>query len=112
MARKTPVLRAIFSQIVRDENGHVAFHCDTLHQNWGAWPGLVRWGIWAAWWLIFRVACVVVMLDHYAVLRACGVSAWRFWCNCGSVFMRDTAKALTIFARRPVAPKPGSVSEM
>lgn len=35
-------LRAIFAQIVCDENDHVAFHCDALKRGWADWPVWVR----------------------------------------------------------------------
>jgi hypothetical protein len=40
----------------------------------------------AGWRLIFRAACLVVILDHRAVLRAVGISPAAFWWDCGLIF--------------------------
>jgi hypothetical protein len=38
------------------------------------------------WRLLFRVACLVVILDHRAILRGVGVSSAAFWWDCGLIF--------------------------
>jgi hypothetical protein len=81
-----PVLRAVFSQILHDEEGHLAFHVDYLQKALGnlSLPGrlLVR----SLWRLAFRAVCLVVILDHRAVLQAVGVSGTAFWWDCGLIF--------------------------
>ena len=83
---RDPALRAVFAQIVHDEEGHLAFHIDYLQGSFASLslPGrvLVR----AIWRLFFRAACVVVLLDHRAVLRAAGVSLPAFWWDAGLIF--------------------------
>jgi hypothetical protein len=88
------VLRAVFTQIIRDENGHVAFHCDTLRLAWAHWPSIMRRAVRLGWRAAYRVACLVVLLEHREVLRACGQSPGRFWRECGEVFERDSGYAL------------------
>ena len=88
------VLHAIFTQIVRDENGHVAFHCCFLRGSLGQWPKPARLSLWLLWRMMYRAACVVVMLDHRAILMASGMSAGQFWRETGAIFDRDSASAL------------------
>ena len=95
-----PILRAVFAQICRDEEGHVAFHIDTLHRRLAGQSIPARALTRFAWRCVFRAACVVVMLDHYSVLRACGVSPLTFWWDCGLIFDETSAG---IFRRAPKA---------
>jgi hypothetical protein len=81
-----PVLRAVFAQILHDEQGHVAFHCDYLNNAFTTLPGPVRFFTMLGWQTIFNAVCLVVMWDHRAVLRAVDVSPIAFWCDCGAVF--------------------------
>lgn len=88
------VLRTLFTQIIRDENGHVAFHCDYLRSSLGQWPKPARRILRLLWRMVYRAACLVVMLDHRPVLLACGVSTGTFWRETGAIFSRDSASAL------------------
>jgi len=79
-------LRAVFAQIIHDEDGHVAFHTDFLRGRLSGLPLARRVLLRAGWRVIFRAACVVVMLDHRTVLRAVGISPASFWWDCGLNF--------------------------
>ncbi len=79
-------LQAIFAQIMRDEVGHVRFHCDYLHHAFRHYPGPARFTIRAAWRVIFRATCLIVAYDHRDVIAACGVSRRAFWRDCGAIF--------------------------
>ena len=92
------LLRTIFTQIIRDENGHVAFHCCFLRSSLEQWPKRARLALQLLWRAVYRAACVVVMLDHRAVLKACSLSAGAFWRETGSIFDRDSASALGLKA--------------
>jgi hypothetical protein len=92
-------LRAIFAQIVEDEDGHVAFHVDFLRQRFAGLPLVRRILLRGGWRIIFRGACFVVMLDHFAMLRAAGISMAGFWWDCGLIFDEVAA---TIFRRASV----------
>ena len=81
-----PALRAVFDQFVHDEDGHVAFHVDFLRRRFADLPLLRRILLRAAWRVLFRGACAVVILDHRAVLRATDVSPAAFWWDCGLIF--------------------------
>jgi hypothetical protein len=83
---RDPGLRAVFSQVIRDEDGHVAFHADFLRRRLVGLPLARRALLRAGWRLIFRAACLVVILDHRAVLRAVGISPAAFWWDCGLIF--------------------------
>ncbi len=100
-----PVSRAVFSQIMHDEEGHVAFHIDTLQQAFAGRSLFARVATRVAWRLLFRMACVVVMADHRSVLKACGVSSARFWWDCGLLF-DEVAAAIFSCAPVPVLTRP------
>lgn len=80
------VLKAAFAQILRDEVGHVAFHCDYLQRAFAPLPLLARLLIRLAWRLLFQAACLIVMYDHRGVLRAVHVSPGAFLRDCGLIF--------------------------
>ena len=81
-----PGLRAVFNQIIHDEDGHVAFHADFLRRRLAGLPLPRRAMLRAGWRVIFRAACVAVILDHRKVLGAVGVSPAAFWWDCGLIF--------------------------
>jgi hypothetical protein len=82
-----PVLDAVFAQIRRDEERHVAFHVDTLRAAFTPLPRPVRWRIRASWRLAYR---------------ATGVSPKRFWRGCDRVFRETAAGAFgAVEAPRP-----------
>ena len=97
-ASNDPVLRTICAQILHDEVGHVAFHCDFLRESMSLLPMPIRLSICGMWWLAYRIVCLVVMLDHRDVIRASGVSNGEFWEGCGKVFDQTAAR---IFFSRP-----------
>jgi len=81
-----PVLRAAFGQIRRDEEGHIAFHLDTLNRTFGRWPWWLRALVYSAWQWMFRIVSALVAIDHRHVLHAVGVPRLRFWGDCQMVF--------------------------
>lgn len=86
-----PVARAVCEQILRDEDGHVAFHVEYLRRAFEPLSFSQRIAVQVVWRFLFRGACVVVMLDHRAVLRACGVRPADFWRDCGRIFDETAA---------------------
>jgi hypothetical protein len=89
-----PGLRAVFGQIVSDEDGHVAFHVDFLRRRLARLTLVRRILLRAGWRVIFRGACLVMMFDHGAALRAAGVSLAAFWWDCGLIFDEVAAALL------------------
>ena len=83
---RDPVLRAVFAQIAQDEDGHLAFHIEYLRCAFKDMPFTRRIIVLVLWRLAFRATCVVVMLDHRAVLRAANISPRKFWRDCGEIF--------------------------
>jgi hypothetical protein len=81
-----PTLRAVCGQILHDEEGHVAFHMDYLQRAFASRSLVARILLRACWRVLFRAACLVVIVDHRAVLRGTGVSAATFWWDCGLIF--------------------------
>src|SRR5215470_8225393 len=62
-------LRAICEQILHDEEGHVAFHLDYLQRVLASRTLLSRILLRGCWRVLFRAACLVVIIDHGAILR-------------------------------------------
>ncbi len=88
-----PVLSHIFGQIRRDENGHIAFHCDVLRGVFASRSFLLRLGVRCVWQTVFALACLLVMIDHRGVLKATNVRPFDFWRDCQRVF-HSTAQSI------------------
>ena len=87
-----PALKTVFSQILHDEEGHLAFHAAHLNQAVGRWSFLRRVLMQLLWRMVYRAACLVVLMDHGALLRAVGVSTKDFWRDSGATFDELAAK--------------------
>jgi len=87
-----PAMHAVFTQIVKDEEGHLAFHTDFLNQVFSRMSFARRIAVQTLWRLAFRAVCAVVYYDHGSLLRALGMSAKQFWDECGCVFDEVAAK--------------------
>lgn len=74
-----PVLRGIGRRIADDERNHIRFQIDRLRQGFRRTPAPVRAVVGAAWWVIAVGAATVLVVDHGAALRACGVSPTEYW---------------------------------
>jgi hypothetical protein len=94
-ATRDPVVQAVCTQILRDEDGHVAFHCATLQSVVAGWPGLFRRLVYHGWRLFFRAVCLVVLFDHRALLRVARIPPRVFWRDCNRLF---AAAAAQVFA--------------
>lgn len=81
-----PVLRTVFGQIERDEDGHLAFHVAYLRRAFENMSFSRRVATLILWRVVFRVTCAVVMFDHRDVLKAAGTGRAAFWNDCGRVF--------------------------
>jgi len=90
-----PTLRTVCSQILHDEQGHVAFHIHFLHREFRSMPVLVRAAVRALWRLVYRAACVAVLVDHRTILRGSGLSLAAFWWDCGLIFDEVAAGIFT-----------------
>jgi hypothetical protein len=83
---RDPVLRAVFAQIARDEDGHLAFHIEYLRRAFEKISFTRKIFVLVIWRIAFRATCLVVMFDHRAVLRAVGMKPQEFWRDCGEIF--------------------------
>lgn len=83
---RDPVLKAVFLQIAEDEDGHLAFHTEYLRDAFKKMSFSKRMLAMVIWRVVYRATCLVVMLDHWPVLRAVGVRPRQFWDDCGEVF--------------------------
>jgi hypothetical protein len=104
-----PVLRAVFAQIAQDEDGHLAFHIEYLRRAFEKMSFTKRILVMVVWRIVFRVTCVVVMLDHRKILRAAGMKPRRFWNDCGQIF--DEVAAGIFSPAHLLAPVKLSLSE-
>lgn len=80
------VLRTMCRQILRDEVGHVAFHCDYLRRALAQLSPATRVLVRNTWCTAYRLACLLVLFDHRGVLRASRVSAAQWWRDCNAIF--------------------------
>jgi len=80
------ILRAVFSQIAQDEDGHLAFHIEFLRRAFEKMSFTGKIFALVVWRIAFRATCVAVILDHRAVLRAIGMKPRQFWNDCGQIF--------------------------
>lgn len=99
------VLRAVCDQILRDEAGHVAFHCATLRRAGARLPGPMLILAELAWRGFFQAVCLVVTLDHHPALQAMQVSPQQFWHDC--VHLSDGATRQIFAPARPMEEQPG-----
>jgi hypothetical protein len=80
------VLRAVFAQIAKDEEGHLAFHIEYLRHAFEKMPFTKKILALVIWRIAFRATCLAVMLDHREVLSAIGMKPRQFWDDCGKIF--------------------------
>jgi hypothetical protein len=99
-AAPDPAVQTAMGGILDDEAGHVAFHCNALRRGPGALPAparlAVRWG----WRLLFRGACLLVLLDQWAFLAAAGASPVAYWHDTGCHFDDAERRVFGARARR------------
>lgn len=81
-----PVLRVACAQILHDEDGHVAFHCDYLHADLMICPLFTCRLIGILWYAFFSLVSLVVIGDHFSLLHALHVSPRAFWQDCQHMF--------------------------
>src|SRR5437016_280606 len=94
-----PTLREVCSQILYDEEGHLGFHVDYLQRAFTSRSLLARILFRAGWRVLFRAVCLVVILDHRAILSATGISSAIFWWDSGLIF---DGIAAGIFSSAPI----------
>jgi hypothetical protein len=99
-----PVLRAVFGQILYDEEGHLAFHADYLNDRLSRLPFHQRISMLVGWRALFNLVCLAVLVDHGLLLRAVGVSPAIFWRDSALIF-DEVAAAIFSPAQVLSAPK-------
>jgi hypothetical protein len=98
-----PTVTAVCEQILHDEEGHVAFHVEFLQRAFTGMSLPARVLLRAVWRALFRLALLVVVLDHRSLLRVCGVPASHFWWDCELMFDEVAAEIFATAPRRPAA---------
>ena len=74
-----PVLRGIGRRIAEDERHHIRFQIDRLRVGFRGTPTAARTLVGIAWGIVAAGAATVLVIDHGAALRACGVSPAGYW---------------------------------
>jgi hypothetical protein len=97
------VVRAMCVQILRDEDGHVAFHIEYLQRAFASMSLPARAALRFFWKIVFRLACLVVIVDHRSLLRAVKVSPAQFWWDCELMFDETAAQIFTCAPTRNAA---------
>lgn len=100
-----PVLRGIGRRIVTDEQDHIRFQIDRLRGGFRRTPRLVRATMGIGWTVIAAGAASVVVIDHSAALRACGLSPVRYWRRAMGQFRRAAEAVLRAPDAEPLGPK-------
>ena len=81
-----PVVKAVCRQILHDEDGHIAFHSETLKQSLSTLSAPARWALRSGWRLFFGFVCLLVTYDHRDFLRAAGRRHTQFHHECLTLF--------------------------
>jgi len=101
-----PVLRGIGRRIADDERNHIRFQIDRLRWGFRRTPAPVRAVIGAAWTLIALGAATVLVVDHGAALRACGMSPTQYWGRAMRSFRVSARSALAPHEGALLGPRP------
>jgi hypothetical protein len=92
-----PAVRAMCARILRDEAGHVSFHCDRLAAE-GRSPQGVIGALWTAqFWLFGHAAATMLWINHHRCLTSLGGSHVEYYREvrrklgrfCGSLARRE-----------------------
>jgi hypothetical protein len=100
-----PLLNAVFRQIRRDEDAHVAFHVEFLRAAFASFSPVKRAAVRALWFVVYRLACLVVLWDHRGVLNATDVRPNAFWRDTGAIFARYADAVFSPAAPAVLAPE-------
>ncbi|RJT96921.1 ferritin-like domain-containing protein [Arthrobacter frigidicola] len=88
-----PVIRAVGRRVAEDEQDHIRFQIDRLRVGFRETPAPVRALVGIAWGVVAAGAASVLVVDHGAALRACGVSPRTYW---GSAMRNFRAAARSV----------------
>lgn len=109
LARNCPesTCSAVFSQVVRDESAHIAFHIGTLQHAFAKRGPLYRRRLYIQWTLMLGCATAIVCLDQAPIFRQLGLSRRDFIKGCFTtlevvekrVWKRTNARASMITPR-------------
>jgi hypothetical protein len=100
-----PVLRAVGRRLADDERNHIRFQIDRLRVGFRDTPAPARALVGLAWGVLAAGAAAVLVIDHGAAMRACGVSQRSYW---GRAVRSARAAARSVLAD-PSAPLLGPV---
>lgn len=87
-ATQSPTLHQLCTQIVQDEEHHVAFQSESIAQLRRAYPRWRNTLVDVALQVFIRVTAIAVWLDHRPVLQAAGYTGWSFYQAVGNALRR------------------------
>ncbi|WP_317232450.1 ferritin-like domain-containing protein [Clavibacter capsici] len=96
-----PALRSLGRRIADDERDHVRFQIDRLRTGFRDTPAPLRALIGAAWTVVAAGAATVIVVDHRAALRACGVAPRAYWRQAMRGF-GDAARSVLVDPQAPL----------
>lgn len=102
-----PVLRAVGRRVAEDEGDHIRFQIDRLRVGFRETPVLARVLVGIGWCVVAAGAATVLVVDHGAALRACGISAPAYWARAMQNFLTSAQSVLA----RPHAPLLGPTQQ-
>ncbi|MFF3503581.1 ferritin-like domain-containing protein [Streptomyces sp. NPDC003247] len=73
-----PLTTDVANRILSDEQRHVPFHCERLHDSLAELPRALRRPLMAVWRLLLLTVSLVVATDHGPALRQLGIGRLRF----------------------------------
>ncbi|MHA7264301.1 ferritin-like domain-containing protein [Arthrobacter sp. TMN-37] len=104
-----PVLRAVGGRVAEDERDHIRFQVDRLRVGFRHTPAPVRALVGVVWGVVAAGAASVLVIDHGAALRACGVSRRAYWGRAMRSF-RAAAQSVLVHPHAPLlGPAPRAV---
>jgi hypothetical protein len=101
-----PVLRAIGRRVTTDEVEHLRFQIDRLRVGFAPSPPRARVISGIAWGVIAAGAVTVLVCDHRASLRACGLSPLAYWGQAMRRFRTAAVSALAHPSQSLLGPSP------
>ncbi|MFF1878780.1 ferritin-like domain-containing protein [Leifsonia sp. NPDC058230] len=101
-----PVLRAIGRRVTTDEVEHLRFQIDRLRVGFASSPRWARMFSGLAWGVIAAGAAAVLVSDHRASLRACGLRPSAYWGRAMRRFRAAAVSALAHPAQPLLGPSP------
>jgi len=100
------VVSNVFSQVVRDESAHIAFHIGTLRRAFRGQNQRSQWLWYWRWKFLLAMAIALVCFDQKSAFREFGISRVAFAKSCFSAFAQTAARIWAPAVTMIMAPSP------